>query len=98
MKHIHRILSGLIFVLVGIAAIVFLLRNNEPVAVDFVLFEFSAGISTWMILAFVIGGICGLLAGTGMLLRLGKAKVQAARQAKNYEKEVNKLRSAAYKE
>lgn len=97
-KLLQRIISIALVVVTGLGAAVFLLSNREPVAVDFVLGSISLSAGAWIVLAFIVGGLCGLFACSGLLLRLGRARVSASRQARQYEKEVSKLRTAAYKD
>ena len=57
----------------------------------------SASISLWVILAFAVGGIVGLVLSTALLTRLRAGMLRAERRAQRFEKELTTLRTNAAK-
>jgi putative membrane protein len=81
-----------------LATIVFSLTNSEVVQVDWLLFELSAPVSLWVVSSFVVGGIVGMLACTGLYLRSKKDVYSAQRKLAKAEKELIQLRASLTKD
>lgn len=81
-----------------LAAIVFSLTNSEVVTVDWLIFELSAPVSLWVVSSFVVGGIVGMLACTGLYLRSKKNVYSAQRKLAKVEKELTQLRASLVKD
>jgi len=70
MGYLRRILLLLLLLLIGIWAFLFALANSAESRLDLVFIELpAAAMSVWIIAAFVLGGICGLLAASGAIWR-----------------------------
>jgi lipopolysaccharide assembly protein A len=71
MGYLRRILLLLLLPLVGIWGFLFALANSTESSLDLVFMELpAAAMSVWVIAAFVLGGICGLLAASGAIWRV----------------------------
>jgi putative membrane protein len=91
---------ALIVVVVGalLTAIVFSLSNNKVVMVDWLIFELSAPVSIWVVSSFVMGGMVGMLACTGLYLRSKKNVYSAEKKFAKAEKELTQLRASLTKD
>lgn len=101
MRKLANLLSGLVLVLVFLAAIVFSYFNTTPVALQFGNWEFSAQpVSVWIISAFVLGGGLGLLLGFGLFrsLRSNAELRRARKELSEAKQEVKKLRALSLKD
>ncbi len=98
----NHILKRIIFVVVLVAifalAVVIALKNTDPLTFNFLMFKVSTSAANVVIGSFVAGGIVGLLAGMGLVLRLQVGKRWAERKAKKFEDEIHKIRSSPIKE
>lgn len=71
MHKLMRVLAWCFMFIVFVASIVFSYANPEPVALSFGLFTLDAQpVAVWVIAAFAIGGLCGLLLGVGLVRNL----------------------------
>ena len=91
MNKLMRIIAWTFLFLVFIASIVFSYANPEPVALSF---GFAAlppqPLAVWIIAAFVIGGLCGLLLGVGFMRGL-RARMEIRRLRSQLEKSTQAL-------
>jgi putative membrane protein len=90
----------LIVVVVGalLTAIVFSLSNSEVITVDWLIVELSAPVSLWVVSSFVMGGVIGMLACTGLYLRSKKNVYSAEKKFTKAEKELTQLRASLTKD
>ena len=71
MRKIRSLLSGLFLILVFTASVVFTYFNSQPISISVGAWQFpSQPISVWIIGAFVLGGLIGLLLGLGIFKNL----------------------------
>ncbi len=62
MAGFRKLLILLSVLFLALLALVFSLNNQEPVSLDFLVFNTpSHGIAVWIILAFVLGALAGIL-------------------------------------
>jgi lipopolysaccharide assembly protein A len=67
MQKLGRLIAGIFLLLVFIAGILFSFLNTTPVAVSFGWWILEPRpVAVWIIAAFTIGGLLGLIAGTGI--------------------------------
>lgn len=86
MNTLMRIIGWTFLFLVFIASIVFSYANPEPVELSFGFFTFPAQpLAVWVIAAFVIGGVCGLVLGAGFMRGL-RARLEIRRLRTQLEK------------
>jgi len=82
MGYLRRILLLLLLPLIGIWAFLFALANSTESRLDLVFVELpAAAVSVWVIAAFVLGGVCGLLAASGAIWRAHRRVRQQSRAA-----------------
>ena len=98
MELLKRIVLIVAVVCTLLTAIVFSLSNSDVVVVDWQIFELSAPVSLWVVGSFVVGGIIGMLACTGLYLRSKKNIYSAQRKLAKAEKELTQLRASLVKD
>jgi len=101
MHKLAQLLSGIFLVLVFIASITFSYFNTEPVAIAFANWKFPAQpVSVWIIGAFVLGGLLGLVLGLGLFRNLkSRAEIRRLKkQLKQAKQEVEDLRAKSVKD
>jgi putative membrane protein len=80
-----RTLFSLVVLIAGIAlGVLFALQNTQPVPLDILVFTFPPrSLALWVLVAFALGGVAGLLVSTVYMLRvratLGSLRRQLAR-------------------
>ncbi len=101
MVKLMRFLAWTLFIAVIVSSCIFSALNTVQVPLSLFFIELpEQAISRWIVTAFVLGGMIGLLLGVGMFNRL-KTKAEISRLNKKlgaYELELNKLRSSALKD
>lgn len=71
MALIKRIIFAFCLILLFVIGILFTGRNDQPVAVDFILFQSPAwSLGLWLLLALLTGAVLGILASGFSLFRL----------------------------
>ncbi|NWO06434.1 MAG: LapA family protein [Alteromonadaceae bacterium] len=62
MAGLHKILITVLVLALILVALVFSLNNQTDVSLNFLLFETQPhGVAVWIIMAFVVGALCGLV-------------------------------------
>ena len=101
MQRLVRFLAWLFLLLVFSASIAFSFFNTTAVALSFGFFELpEQPVALWVIGAFVLGGLCGLMLGSGFMRNI-KARYQFNRLQKKLtlsEKEVARLKALTLKD
>ena len=101
MRKFKRIATGLFLLLVFLAGIAFSFLNNTPVplSLGFRVFE-ARPLALWVILAFAVGAILGLLFGSGIsrYFRTQRELRDLRKRLHASETEVSKLRSLSLKD
>ena len=94
MKFLRHILTVLVaFAMVGVG-VLFALQNEAPVALDLLVYDFEPkSLALWVLSAFAIGGIFGLLVSSAMLLRMRASLRASRRQLEKTRLELNELRA-----
>ena len=73
-------------------------RNAMSVPLDLVALQLpEQSVAVWVLLAFVLGGIAGLLFSTALYMRVKKNELSLCRQLRMAEEELKKLRLSAFK-
>ena len=76
-------------VLCGVLAVgmLFAVQNTVTVPLDLLFIQLSArSVSLWVLLAFAVGGIVGMLTSLGLVVRLRASLMQANRKLRQAEK------------
>jgi uncharacterized integral membrane protein len=96
LKNLITIVLGLIVIGIGI---LFTIHNTDQVAIDLVFFQLpEASVSLWLIAAFVLGALCGILLSTLVILSLKTRLRSSQRKVMTFRKELDKLRTAGLKD
>lgn len=92
-----KLLRNLITILIALAmvgiGILFALQNKTPVALDLLVYTFAPqSLALWILGAFALGGLLGLLASSAMLLKTRTALGASRRQLDRTRTELEELR------
>ena len=93
-----RLITLAIVIVVILLGVTFHLRNDHLVVLDYFVGSKEFYLSAWLITAFTIGAILGLLASFPLLFKLNRDNAKIAKQLKICEKEINNLRVIPVKE
>ena len=101
MRNLSNLLSRFVLLSVVVAAITFTYFNTDSVTITFgtIVFE-PLPVSAWIIGAFVLGSVLGLLLGLNFLSQL-KIRAQLKRMSKDLEnarREVKQLRNLSLRD
>ncbi len=99
MNWLKTLLATVIGLLVIAVGILFTVHNTQMVSIDLVFFRLpEATLSLWLILAFVTGGVCGVLLSAVTIFALRTRLGRARRQVSTSRQEIDRLRTAALKQ
>lgn len=95
MKLLRNLLS-IAFVLAMVAVgVLFALQNKTPVPLDMLVYTFEPkSLALWVLVAFALGGILGMLLSSFILVRQRASLGGANRKLAKARAEVDKLRTA----
>lgn len=93
-----RILIPILVLVVILLGIVFHLRNDQLVVLDYFLGSNEFYFSIWLVSAFATGAIVGMLSTVPIILKSKREKLQLQRTLKMNEKEINNLRAIPVKD
>lgn len=95
MKLVGRILLVIALLAVVFVGVLFALQNKEAVPLDLLVYEFSPrSLALWVLLAFALGGVAGILVSSLILLRGRVALARCRRQLAKSRDELTRLRGA----
>ena len=90
---------GLLFLLVVlILGLFFGLLNSDPVPLNYYLGTRELPLSLLLVLAVLVGAVCGALASLGIVLRMRRENSRLRKQIRLSEKEVANLRAIPLKD
>jgi putative membrane protein len=94
--NLLRNLLTLIIILATIAiGVLFALQNTALVPLDLLIYTFEAkSLALWVLAAFAVGGVVGMLTATGIIVRLRTSLRLANRRVGKANAELDKLRTA----
>lgn len=93
MRWVKRLLTTVILVLVLVAGLLFSLQNSATVPVNLLVFETAERpLSVWLLVAFALGGVIGLIVGSLALVKLQAGRLRLRRQLEACEKELAQLK------
>ena len=94
MKFLGSLLSILVVAATAGAGMLFALQNKTPVPLDVLVYNFEPrSLALWVLAAFAIGGVLGMLISSGMILRKRAALAASQRQLGRVRAELDKLRA-----
>ena len=98
MQLLTRLLSLLVLFGVLLVGMLFALQNTATVPLDLLFLQLSArSVALWVLLAFGVGAILGMLASSGVVLRLRKDLFTTRSELQRKAAEVDKLRAGERK-
>jgi|SRR5690606_23946337 len=96
MRWVRRVLIVLLLLLVLVFGLLFALQNAQAVPLDLLALQLrERPLAVWLLAAFAVGGIAGLLAGSGALLRLQANRYRLRRRLEQCERELAELKGIA---
>lgn len=95
MKLLSKLLTVLIVLAMLGAGVLFALQNKVLVPLDLLVYTFGPqSLALWILLAFALGGVLGMLVSSVILLRTRASLGSCKRQLDKAKVEVRKLRDA----
>ncbi|MCZ6829025.1 MAG: LapA family protein [Gammaproteobacteria bacterium] len=87
MRFIRNLLTFLLLCGVLLVGLLFAVQNTDLVPLDLLVFQLSErSVALWVLLAFALGGVIGMLTNMGLVLRLRASLMQAKRKLLAAEK------------
>ena len=96
-RTVKQVVTILLFLVFFTAGILFFIRNNQSITVDYILGSIEMPISFMLLITLFTGAVLGVLATVPSLLRLKYEKSRLERQVKVAEKEIDNLRTIPVK-
>ncbi len=98
MKLLYKLVALLLAAGMVAVGALFTLQNTQAVPLDLLVYQFPPqSISLWVLSSLAIGGLLGMLASSGVLLRLRASLSSANRKLDRARAEVDRLRTAGLK-
>ncbi|WP_106478336.1 lipopolysaccharide assembly protein LapA domain-containing protein [Phytohalomonas tamaricis] len=99
MRWLKGVLLAIVTLVVLLLGILFAIRNQQAVPLDVIWTELpSASLALWLLLALIIGVVLGMLAMSGLYLRLRTSLMRAHKDVRQQRKELDRLRTQEFKE
>ncbi len=86
------ILKLLILLLVAVIGAALTVVNPEPVRLDLYMVSFQSPLPLILVGALALGGLLGILASLGLILRIKRENLKLRRKAQLAEREISNLR------
>jgi putative membrane protein len=94
MRWLRRLVAIIVLLLVLAFGLLFSLQNTAPVPLDLLVAQLNARpLAVWLLLAFAVGGLLGVLVGSAALIRLQTSRFRLRRRLETCEKELSELKS-----
>lgn len=98
MKYLFNILTAIFLVGVIALGVLFALQNQDEVPLDLLVYSFPPkSIALWVLVAFGLGGLFGMLASSALMLRSRASLGATRRQLARVRAELDKGREEAPK-
>lgn len=86
MRWMWRLLMVLVLLLVLLFGLLFAVQNTVAVPIDLLVLQLAERpLATWLIIAFVLGGVTGLAASSLALMRLQASRARLRRRLEKLE-------------
>ena len=96
MKILVNLLTFVIILAFIGLGVLFALQNKAPVPLDLLVYTFEPrSLALWVLLAFALGGVCGMLASSAVLIRLRTSLASARRRLEKTRLELEHQRAGA---
>ena len=94
MKLLRNLLTVMIVLATLVAGVLFALQNTTPVPLDLLVYTFGPqSIALWILVAFALGGLLGMLVSAAILVRTRASLGSCRRQLDRSLAELSKMRS-----
>lgn len=94
MRWLKRLAVMLVLLVVLALGLLFSLQNAATVPVDLLVYQTAERpLAVWLLLAFVLGGVIGMVVGSFALIRVQASRLKLRRQLDNCEKELAQLKT-----
>ena len=93
-----RIIGILFFILIAVTSIAFAVMNADPVTLQYYVGSTEAPLSLVLVCALGLGAFLGVIASTGVILKMKREVSKLRRERKNTEKEITNLRNIPIKD
>lgn len=95
MRTFKRILLGLLLLLVMLFGILFSIQNSDRASLDLLVLQLpEQRVSLWVLAAFALGGMIGMLLSMSAILRLKSRLLIAENRLQRREKELSQAGTA----
>ncbi len=99
MRWLKGLLLAIILLVVLLLGILFAVNNQQTLPLNLIWMELPpASLSLWLLVALAIGVLLGMLAMSGVYLRLRTLLTRAQRHNQQQRKELDRLRTQEFKE
>ncbi|GAB2803757.1 hypothetical protein GCM10027040_35140 [Halomonas shantousis] len=99
MRWLKGVVLAIILIVVLLFGILFAVNNQQSLPLNLIWVELpSASLSLWLLIALACGVLLGMLAMSGLYLRLRALLTRAQRHNQQQRKELDRLRIQEYKE
>jgi putative membrane protein len=93
MKLLRNLLTALVVLVTLGVGVLFALQNKIPIPLDLLVYTFEPrSLALWILLAFALGGILGMVVSSVILVRTRASLGSCKRQLEKARVEVSKLR------
>ena len=94
-RFLRRLLVISLLIMVLAFGVLFSIQNTDKAALDLLIIQLpEQRVSFWVLLAFVVGGIAGLLVSSAAIVRLKSQSLLLQRRLDKRDKELSNLRTA----
>ena len=98
MNLLRKLLTLLVVLATIAVGVLFALQNTILVPLDFLVYTFEPkSLALWVLAAFAVGGVLGMLTASGIVLSLRTSLRMANRQVTKSKAELDSLRTASLK-
>ena len=98
MRVLQRLLVTVLLIVVLAFGVLFSIQNTDKAALDLLIIQLpEQQVSLWVLLAFVVGGMVGLLVSSAAIIRLKSQSLLLQRRLDKREKELSSLRTADFR-
>lgn len=98
MRWLRRLVVIIVLLSVLGFGLLFCLQNTDAVPLDLLVAQLTARpLAVWVLGAFILGGVLGVVVGSAALVRLQASRFRLRRRLENCERELSELRTLAPK-
>ena len=95
MDFLQRLLTVIVILVMLLIGVLFSIQNTALVPLDLLIVSLpERSVALWVLLAFSLGAVVGMLASSGIILKLRKDLFSLRGQAQKSQREADKLRAS----